>query len=503
MTLQNQSVLMASAGAALALVAAAASAQPLSAFGLEHQALGDAVLRSTGEGLLVSGLGSSGQDGVRIGLGEAGFHVVTFEPPALPTLPEGAFLETTAFGELDGQTGAPIWSLRSTVRGGSSLVSVDATALRPDALRLEARLGGRTVSEVLVTDIDPDRILVEIPRLEGCIVDPVWGMEPEIWAIVGFPQPAELTLLGGQLVRADQIIIATEGLRAEVGPVSATEMRGAGYGQIELVDEALGMFDFEHRVMGEALFRAGRDGLTISNIGSSGQDGVEMRWLEQTGEREGFAAEIVPLSLTGPGQTLTLGATGRAPGGGEISLGVSSINNGVVTADFSAIGAQTATLIGLLDGKVVDRREVPAGGRVIVMDEIVVHGCAKQPSLPIPPFPPFPCFIWQFDQTLISPIIGDPYIADEVRILASDATAAFEGLESFSISGAGIDQMTLLSESLVVDCRADCDGDGVLDFLCLLNAFDAGDPSADCDGDGVLDFLDFLCFLNAFDAGCP
>ena len=291
-----------------------------------------------------------------------------------------------------------------------------------------------------------------------------------------------------------------------MGPLSATEMRGADYRQIELVDEALGMFDVEHRVRGSAQFDARGGQLTISNIGSSGQDGVEMRWLEQTAERDGFAAELVPLQLRGPDQTLTLRATGRVPGAPELPLGVSSINNGVVTADFSSLGAQTATLIGLLDGQIVDRREVPAGGRVIVMDEIVVHGCAKQPSLPIPPFPPFPCFIWEFDETLISPIIGPPYVADEVRILASDATVPFEGLESFSISGQGIDQFTLLSETFIVDCRADCDGDGqldFLDFLCFLNQFDAGDPGADCDGDGVLDFLDFLCFLNAFDAGCP
>ncbi|MEQ9096643.1 MAG: EF-hand domain-containing protein [Phycisphaerales bacterium] len=494
------------AAATLALGASLAHAQPLSAFGLAHEAVGDAVLRPTADGLLVAGIGSSGQDGVRVGLGEAGFHVVTFEPPPLSTLPEGAFLETTAFGEVDGQTGSPVWSLRSTARGGASQVSVDATRLRPDGLRLVAQLGGQTVSETFVADLDPELVIVDIPRLEGCIIDPVWQMEPEIWAIIGFPTPAELTLLGGRPVQADRVIIATEGMRADVGMLSSTEMRSAGYGQFELLDEALGMFDFEHRVLGEALFDARGGQLTIANIGSSGLDGVSMSWLEQTGPREGFDVEMVALPLRGPDQGLLLEATGRLPGGDLVALGSSSINNGVVTAEFRDIGAQTATLIGLLDGVVVDRREVPAGDRVIVMDEIVVHGCGKQPSLPLPPFPPFPCFIWRFDETLISPIVGPPYRADEVRILASDATVPFEGLESFSMRARGVDQMTILSESFAIDCVADCDGDGqldFLDFLCFLNQFDAGDPAADCDGDGQLDFLDFLCFLNAFDAGCP
>ncbi|MFI4915909.1 MAG: GC-type dockerin domain-anchored protein [Phycisphaerales bacterium JB060] len=54
-------------------------------------------------------------------------------------------------------------------------------------------------------------------------------------------------------------------------------------------------------------------------------------------------------------------------------------------------------------------------------------------------------------------------------------------------------------------CRADLDGDGVLDifdFLAFSNLFDQGDPRADFDGDGTLDIFDFLAFSNAFDAGC-
>jgi hypothetical protein len=55
-------------------------------------------------------------------------------------------------------------------------------------------------------------------------------------------------------------------------------------------------------------------------------------------------------------------------------------------------------------------------------------------------------------------------------------------------------------------CYPDCDGSGTLDlfdFLCFVNAFNAGDPYADCDGSGTLDLFDFLCFVNEFNAGCP
>ena len=54
-------------------------------------------------------------------------------------------------------------------------------------------------------------------------------------------------------------------------------------------------------------------------------------------------------------------------------------------------------------------------------------------------------------------------------------------------------------------CKADCDGSGALDifdFLCFVNAFNAGEPVADCNADGAMDLFDFLCFTNAFNAGC-
>jgi hypothetical protein len=63
--------------------------------------------------------------------------------------------------------------------------------------------------------------------------------------------------------------------------------------------------------------------------------------------------------------------------------------------------------------------------------------------------------------------------------------------------------VTIVYDSL---CRADLNGDGVLDFFDFLefqDLFAAGDPRADFDGSGVLDFFDFLAFQNEFAAGCP
>jgi hypothetical protein len=60
-------------------------------------------------------------------------------------------------------------------------------------------------------------------------------------------------------------------------------------------------------------------------------------------------------------------------------------------------------------------------------------------------------------------------------------------------------------------CYPNCDGStdphflNVLDFLCFLNKFAAGDPYANCDYSTTppaLNVLDFACFLMSFAAGC-
>ncbi|MCC6675772.1 MAG: PQQ-dependent sugar dehydrogenase [Phycisphaerales bacterium] len=54
-------------------------------------------------------------------------------------------------------------------------------------------------------------------------------------------------------------------------------------------------------------------------------------------------------------------------------------------------------------------------------------------------------------------------------------------------------------------CKADYNGDGLVDFsdyLDFLNLYDAGDDLADLNCDGQVDFADYLDFLNRYEAGC-
>jgi hypothetical protein len=80
---------------------------------------------------------------------------------------------------------------------------------------------------------------------------------------------------------------------------------------------------------------------------------------------------------------------------------------------------------------------------------------------------------------------------------------------SFKLAGGRPSDFIARYNACPSECAADCDqstGAGnldIFDFLCFVNAFNAGEAGADCTADGGLDIFDFLCFVNAFNGGCP
>jgi len=57
----------------------------------------------------------------------------------------------------------------------------------------------------------------------------------------------------------------------------------------------------------------------------------------------------------------------------------------------------------------------------------------------------------------------------------------------------------------IILCRADLNGDGIVDFndlLEYLNLYNDEDPDADLNGDGIVDFNDLLEYLNLYNQGC-
>ncbi|MCW5776121.1 MAG: S8 family serine peptidase [Phycisphaeraceae bacterium] len=105
---------------------------------------------------------------------------------------------------------------------------------------------------------------------------------------------------------------------------------------------------------------------------------------------------------------------------------------------------------------------------------------------------------WRFSEFRLKDYVT-PTANVRFRFVASDYNPQ-------SLVEACVDDFRITVIDCGPSCKADCNGDTVvdtLDFICFLNAFNSGGSYADFNGDTVIDTLDFIAFLNAFTAGCP
>ena len=167
-------------------------------------------------------------------------------------------------------------------------------------------------------------------------------------------------------------------------------------------------------------------------------------------------------------------------------------------------------------GDLVITLESPSGTVVTLLD---------RPGIPNAGFPgPFGCGGRDIDATFsdeasvraddICAYAPQPVIAGPVRpnqALNAFNTAPAMGtwlvhLSDQSAYDAGQLESACLHITTETACRADLNGDGVLNFFdisAFLSAFTAQDPIADFTGDGQFNFFDVSAFLSAFGAGCP
>ena len=434
--------------------------------GLRNRALGEAQLTRRGDRLTVSNLGASGEDGLGIDLGPGlcDYLIVGFETPLPEELPDGAAMTITTNGTLDGDENQFIWSLRVEDVGDEFGVSIDTRAVRPEELRVEARRRGEVVaSQVLEPTED---IIVRFPP-EACWVDPFWQMLPECWAIFEFPSEVEVGIENAEAVLADQLVIATVNQEGVVTALSDIRMQASDIPRFEVFDEFFGLFENEHRARGQATYAPEGDRLTITNIGSSGMDGVSVLLDDATGR---FSASLAPVQLLSEGAALHVSAVGALDGVANTFLGSATVAGSAtglsVLADYRPIQSDEVEVVVANGGRVVGRATVPSGELAARLSPVPggrlprIIDCGKlPPRLPIPPnipWPPFPpCIIFEFDTMGVFQLIGgDAVEGDGIRLLAANARGNIDSIQRFDLCAEGIGEFTLLDEnfdSLVFD----------------------------------------------------
>lgn len=517
-------------GAVASIFAAGVVAGPalagagFNAFGLDHGPLGAAQLSLDGGVLTVSNIGSSGLDGVRIDLGPSqGLTSEVDFGPAGGLRPGMAYwIDAFTPGPLAlaGQDQKTLCARFQEVQGGLAALSLDVVFYDPTTIRVVASLGGQlqqtfefeqpfpdplVVSNIGSSGLDGVRLTISNIGSSGQDgVGPGGNVKIDGFLEIEVVNVADGSVGGNPSIQFDTLSISLDGLPAgtPVIPLNRIDMRAANPGatfELFVRDEALLLFDVPNRAVGQAHMTAGGDHLTISNIGSSGQDGVRQDPLPpgtQRGRHDLQFPDPLPSSYLIQ-ITDGISVEGLPPGQPvvrTIELPLAAFQ-AQLTIDYTAIGSFSQTV------------QLSLSGALVFQQSGISGPLAEFSTLAaLLPYDAYDRLLRWSAPTAVTIPGGPTILADELRVIPDQLTLglpAFEQVDFHDIRLAGISTVHL---ALVFPpaCPWDCgDGDGtigIVDFLALLGQWSAA-GSCDFDGGGV-GITDFLELLGNWGA-CP
>ena len=258
--------------------------------------------------------------------------------------------------------------------------------------------------------------------------------------------------------------------------------------------------------------------LVASNIGSSGQDGVEIKWRTSPPATQGTFTLGDVLSGHGSAHVAMGGSAGSPP----CTLDVTQTPDGLalITPDYSGVGASGTMVTGYDTLGQITGEVLLGPGEGLPLDQVI---CGPG-SYPIwgwyvmwvwNPWPTYGSYqaVWG--------VVGCGGMGGGGGFNWPDSTARFAftpvnptvGVDpsSLTMTGSDLSAMEVLSLSTdeVHPCTVDFNNDGFLDFFDYddyVNCFETGTcpagRTADFNGDGFADFFDYDDFVGAFETGC-
>jgi hypothetical protein len=315
--------------------------------GLVNTAEGNATLAVTNNMLIVGNLGTNGQDGVQFAPGPEGFafNWQDFDPSN--SLPAGASLTEELFGTGGTVTNGLLGTVQVIKENGTNYsYTADFSPM-----------GSTNMDVQVLYEGTPELAAVEI---NGVVCrTTIWPSDfeyamntGEIYGTYGHVFSAGLNP-GVEYVTADEVGIVPlkwSGLPERM-EVTSVELLASGIPQIIITNESLSLLyaGTTHASLGDATLTILSNQLTISNLGSSGQDGVEI-WIPPV---TNWGAQWEPLD---PSNSLPVGAWlqmqefgtgGSVTNGvlGTITVKKTGVSNSVVCADYTAIGVTNFTVL--------------------------------------------------------------------------------------------------------------------------------------------------------------
>jgi hypothetical protein len=340
--------------------------------GLTNSSLGNATLAVSGSQLVVSNLGSSGQDGVAIALpgNLSGLEAHWQNPDPSGTLPVGAYLKQQVVGPgRDGTSG--VLGMVAVTKAGTSnyVVSADFSPVGVSTYTVQAYRQGVLVAQA---SGQPGAALAVA---SGCSWsgDIGWTCCPLIVDVsVDWGSGGTSLAVAGAKVTCDHLYITPEGVSLPSQP-TAFQITGAMLPPITITSEnvTLPYGGLSHTSLGNATVAVQGNQLSISNLGSSGQDGVSIALPGTLTGLEMHWQDPDPLGALPVGAYLKQQVVGPASDGtsgvlGALQVTKAGTSNYVVSADFSPVGASTYTVQAYRQGVMVAQASGQKGAAMAV-----------------------------------------------------------------------------------------------------------------------------------------
>ncbi len=333
--------------------------------GLVNHPLGAAQLSlsSTLNQLIVGNLGTSGQDGVAIGMTGSnlmGIDVQCLDVDPSNSLPVGEFVQSAVIGPVNGQLNVVLASVRMTKTGTTNYsVTADFSALGTTNCLVQAYRQGVLVGQG-ATNSGPSTI-IRIDKIDDDGTS--WNTEFDDEncyksSTIDCVQSTAMVLPGGILVSADKVYIIPTNIpqiRPKVFQLTASQVPALTITSENLSVSYQGLLCTS---LGNAALSAAGSQLVISNLSSSGQDGVSFA-LPAGAPALDIGWQPMDQSNTLPVgayvQSRVVGSSGAITNGvlGTLTVTKAGTSNYVISANYTNIGVTTFTLQAYLQGVLV------------------------------------------------------------------------------------------------------------------------------------------------------
>ncbi|HEY3761841.1 MAG TPA: hypothetical protein VGN23_08835 [Verrucomicrobiae bacterium] len=325
--------------------------------GLMNTSLGGAAMNAVSSELYVSNLSSGGQDGVGITMpdGSAGLNMTLGDLDPSNSVPVGAYVQSQLVGTDNGITNGVLGTLTASKAGSNFEVGANFSAMGASTYTVLAYNQGVLVAQAM--DQGSTSLAVSASAFQNiknlgyddsvadcCVSNLSSGGQDGL--TIGFAGGTSISV-GGQLVTCDQLMFVPDDVMFPTTP-TAFQIVGSSVPSMTInsENESAEYQGLINTSLGGATMEAVSGGEVISNLSSSGQDGVGIAMPSGSVGLDVALDDLDPSNSAPSGAYIQSQFTGQ--GTGNTVLGtltaIKSGSNYEVGANFSAMGASTYTV---------------------------------------------------------------------------------------------------------------------------------------------------------------